>query len=318
MLGGSLAFTLMAELAHVLTHQCDWQIVVIARSGLVALFAACLAFWVGARLVFVGPLRLWVRSIAGSCSMLCTFFAFSRLPAADVLTLTNTFPIWVALFSWPLYGTPPGAKTMVAILIGMIGVGLVEQPHLETGNSGVFAALAAAVLTAVAMLGLHSLRGIDPRAIVVHFSAVATVFCVAAYGVAAMLGTLAHHPAEAFESGVLFKLTAMAATATIGQLLLTLAFRGGSPAKVAVVGLTQIVMARAFDVALGEQEMDVITFVGTLLVIAPTAWLLSRPGPPDDHTTAPLEQPLSATLESEPCPHPPATNPSRATSSLHL
>jgi len=144
------------------------------------------------------------------------------------------------------------------------------------------------------------------------------VFCVGAYGVAAMLGTLAHPTAEVFESSVLLKLTAMGVTATIGQLLLTLAFRGGSPAKVAVVGLTQIVMARGFDIVFGAQEMDAITIMGTLLVIAPTAWLLTQPGPPDGHTTAPLNPPRTATLESEPCPNAPATDPSRATSSLHL
>src|SRR5258707_193050 len=79
----------------------------------------------GARLVF-WPWRLWVRSVAGSCSMVCTFFAFAKLPAADVLTLTNTFPIWVAVLSWPLYGRPPGGKMLLAIGVGVLGVVLVE------------------------------------------------------------------------------------------------------------------------------------------------------------------------------------------------
>src|SRR5262245_39668754 len=140
MLAGSFSFTGMAVFAHVLTRKCDWQSIAIARAGLVALLAALLAYLAGAEPVFLRPGPLWIRSIAGSCSMVCTFYAFSRLPVADVLTLTNTFPIWVALMSWPLYGTPPGWKMWLAIFVGIAGVALVEQPHLEAANDGVFAA----------------------------------------------------------------------------------------------------------------------------------------------------------------------------------
>src|SRR5213595_3128324 len=95
MLAGSFSFTGMAAFASILAKKCDWQAIAIARAGLVALMAALLAYLAGAKLVFLRPKRLWVRSIAGSCSMICTFYAFSRLPVADVLTLTNTFPLWV-------------------------------------------------------------------------------------------------------------------------------------------------------------------------------------------------------------------------------
>ncbi len=269
MLSGSFAFTLMAEFAHVLTRVCDWQLVAVARAGLVAVIAAAFAGAAGAKLVF-WPWRLWVRSVAGSCSMVCTFYAFAKLPAADVLTLTNTFPIWVALLSWPLTGRPPGVKMVLAILVGLVGVVLVAQPHLESGNFGVYSALAAAAFTAVAMLGLHSLKGIDPRAIVVHFSAVATVVCVAAY----FVGPVERDPAGVAEPWVLLKLAGMAVSATVGQLFLTLAFGGGAPAKVSVVGLSQIVMGLVFDAVLWGREVNAVALVGTALVIAPTAWLL--------------------------------------------
>jgi len=83
MLCGSFSFTLMAELAHVLTRETDWQTVAVFRAGLVAAFAVVIAWASGARLVF-WPWRLWVRSIAGSGSMLCTFYAFGKLPTAEL------------------------------------------------------------------------------------------------------------------------------------------------------------------------------------------------------------------------------------------
>lgn len=271
MLCGSFSFTLMAELAFVLSRQIDWQTVAVFRAGLVALFAAVLAWVMRARLVF-WPWRLWVRSVAGSCSMVCTFYAFGHLPAADVVTLTNTFPIWVTVLTWPLYGRLPDMNMVLAITLGVTGVVLVEQPQIEAGNLGVAAALAAAAFTAVAMLGLHSLSNIDPRAIVVHFSAVATVFCLVAY----LVGPRRPDAAGILEAGIILKLLAMGATALIGQLFLTIAFANGAPAKVSVVGLMQIVFALAFDVWLFDRKANAITLLGTALVIAPTAWLLWR------------------------------------------
>ena len=97
---------------------------------------------------------------------------------------------------------------------------MVEQPHLEAGNLGVFAALASAGFTAVAMLGLHRLNDIDPRAVVVHFSTVATVFCGVAF-----FTTPRSEPVERIaETGVILKLLGIGVSATIGQVFLTLAF----------------------------------------------------------------------------------------------
>lgn len=282
MLCGSFSFTLMAELAHVLTRQHDWQTVVVFRAGLVAVFAAIMALIGGARLVF-WPWRLWVRSVAGSASMLCTFYAFGKLPTADVVTLTNTFPLWVALLSWPLYGQLPGRAMIVAVVIGIAGVALVEQPHLEAGNLGVVFALAAAAMTAVAMLGLHSLSDVDPRAIVVHFSSVATVFCLTAY----LVGPRDHELQTVLDTGMIFRLMCMGLAALIGQMFLTLAFSTGIPAKVSVVGLMQIVFALLFDVIFFDRSLNAATVLGTLLVIAPTAWLLlqgSHSGPASEVT----------------------------------
>jgi drug/metabolite transporter (DMT)-like permease len=304
MLCGSFSFTIMAELAHVLTRESDWQTVAVFRAGLVATFAAIIAWVGGAKLVF-WPWRLWVRSVTGSGSMLCTFYAFGKLPTSDVVTLTNTFPIWIALLSWPLYGQLPGRSMIAAILIGVAGVALVEQPHLESGNLGVAFALAAAALTAVAMLGLHSLNNIDPRAIVVHFSAVATVFCLTAF----LIGPREHETAKVLETTVWLKLLAMGLTALIGQLFLTLAFSAGAPAKVSVIGLTQIVFALAFDTWYFDRPVNAFTLIGTVLVIAPTAWLLiqSRSAA---HTPTPVlpGTPSKETVEKQPKPPAPASS----------
>jgi drug/metabolite transporter (DMT)-like permease len=307
MLCGSFSFSIMAVLAESLTRRpdgapplCDWQTVAVFRAGLVMLFAALLAKRAGAKLVWLRPARLWVRSIAGSCSMVCTFYAFGHLRADDVVTLCNTFPIWVAILAWPLYGHAPGAKTIIAVLVGVAGVVLVvegapapDQPHIENGNLGVLAALAAAWFTAVAMLGLNRLRDIDPRAVVVHFSAVASVFC----GVTFLFTPRAEPLGRLLEVGVMLRLLGIGLSATIGQVFLTLAFGRGAPAKVSVVGLTQIVFVMAICAWAFDRTINGLALFGTALVIAPTAWLLMQPRATSETVPAPSEK-------SEPAPLP--------------
>ncbi len=161
------------------------------------------------------------------------------------------------------------------MVCAVAGVALTQRPDLNGMPFAAWAALFASGFTAVAMLGLNRLRGVSSLGIVVHFSAVATVF-----GGAAFLAF--DRPTGTARLGdwpVALKLLGVGATATVGQVFLTLAFGSGAPAKVSVVGLTQIVMVLAFDAVLWGREVNAVTVVGTLLVITPTAWLLTRPQP---------------------------------------
>lgn len=271
MLVGSFIFAVMGTIAHLLRETCDWQVIALARAALALVFAAMLARAAKAQLVFWKPPVLWMRSVAGSFSMICTFFAFTRLPVSDVLTITNMFPIWVALLSGPLLGEPPAADVWLSIASGVTGMVLIQQPHIAAGNFAVLIALASSVSTAIAMMGLHKLQDIDARAIVVHFSCVSTLFCFLAFA-------LFEHSAfpPALNGTALLMLLGIGASATLGQICLTKAFAAGPPAKVSVVGLTQIVFGMALDAYLFEHRFGPMKVLGTALVVAPTAWLLMR------------------------------------------
>lgn len=270
MLLGSFAFAVMGLTAVEINRHCDWQISACVRSGLVGVFALILALQARAKLVLWKPGFLWVRGLAGSVSMVCTFYAFSRMTAAEVMTLTNTFPIWVALLYWPLYGRRPSGVVWAATLLAVGGVVLIEQPSGDAGASdAVVSCLVAAMATAVAMLGLNQLGHLDARSVVVHFSFVAFGFCLAS----TFLFPRKHDLIEAVEPWTLLLLLCMAMSATLGQLCLTRAFTTGIPTKVSVVGLTQIVFALLFQVMLGLVP-GVWTLVGIVLVVVPSGVLM--------------------------------------------
>ena len=293
MLSGCAWFTAMTLLVRAAAeYPCDWQVVAVARSAVATLAALVFIFAVGAKLVYFRPRTLWWRSLAGSASMVCTFYALGKMSGTNVLTLTNTFPSWIAILSWPLVGERPSAGVWGAVAISVLGVVIVGQAQAGEIDSGftalsVSAALAAAFFTAVAMLGLNRLKGVHPLAVVVHFSAVSTVVCL--LSAFAFERSTPGFPTITFP--LAFILIGIGATAAVGQVFLTLAFRSGTATKVSVVGLTQVVMVMIGEILLMGKSFNATAGIGSLLVIGPAAWLMlheRKPPPPAaDETDVP-------------------------------
>ena len=197
------------------------------------------------------PPTLWVRSLAGSFSLVCTFYAMTRLPVAEVLTLTNTYPLWIALLSALLLRQSPSAWEFAGVACGLVGVILVQRPHLAGDRLAASVALLSSVSTAVAMLGLHRLRGIDTRAVVADFAGTASL--VAGGWLLARRGAFTSGVPDAV-TGIM--LLGVGVTGTVGQFFLTRAYASGAPTRVSVIGLSQVVFAMILDAAIWGRTMS--------------------------------------------------------------
>ena len=71
-------------------------------------------------------------------------------------------------------------------------------------------------------------------------------------------------------------LAAVGVFGTIGQILMTVAFRVAPPQRLAVVGPTQVLFALGYSLLLENPRMEATTVAGIALVVAPVAWLLAR------------------------------------------
>jgi drug/metabolite transporter (DMT)-like permease len=274
MLMGAASFAIMAMFTVTLKEHVDWQWIAIARTGLAMTFAATMAVAAGKKLVFFRPRKLWMRSIAGSISLVCGFFAMTHYPVSEVLTLTNMFPLWVAVLSLPLLGEWPPLDVWPSVLIGIAGIVLIQSSTGGqlggVGRIAVAAAILSSFTSAVALIGLHQVRELDPRAVVAHFSAVALACCIGALFVFPTQHTLV------IDWRTAALLLGVGASATIGQLFLTMAFAAGPPARVSVVGLSQVGFTMLFELAISHRSFSPLTLLGIGLVIAPTAWTLLR------------------------------------------
>jgi drug/metabolite transporter (DMT)-like permease len=270
MLAGASAFATMGALSHAAGERCDWRLVAVARTSVAFALSATFARATGVRLVAFGPRVLWVRSLAGSLGVLCAFYALTHLPVSTALTLSNTVPVWVTLLAWPVLGQRPSGSVWLAVGVGVCGVALIQKPEAVGDRVAGLLALGNAVATAVAVLGLNRLGGVDARAVVTHFSGVSTVFAVAFL----LLSGAGVSYAPLGDASTLLLLVGVGVAGTLGQLAMTKAFALGSPSKVSVVGLTQIVFALLFDLLLWRRPFDLLTLAGIFLVAAPSGWLM--------------------------------------------
>ena len=276
---GAFAFALMAALTHALQDRCDWLVTALVRALFMLAAAVAMARAAGVRLVVFDPPKLWVRSVAGSFSLVCNFYAMTRLPVADVLTLTNAYPLWIVILSALLARRWPAPAEMLGVMVGFSGVVLIGQsvgagamsPRTAGDRLAVGVAVAGSVSSAVAMLGLHRLRDVDTRAIVAHFAGVASL--VASAWLAARPEVL--RP-ELIDPTTLLILLGVGISGTVGQFFLTRAYASGPPSEVSMVGLWQVVFGMGFDVLLWGRTITPLAVAGIALVLAPTLWLAFR------------------------------------------
>ncbi len=264
-------FSWMAAFAPLAGRACPWQVVTMARCAIPLVLVAIWAKLGGAKLILWGPPVLWLRSLAGSCSLVGTFYAFGLMPITDIYTICNIFPIWVALLSWPILGRFPSPAVWLSIVCSIVGVAVIQGAELKSGQYGALIIVGVSMLSAIAMMGLNRLKHLDPRAVVVHFSATAFVFCLVTFFLFPM-----DAPKETFETRHAFELLGIGVTASFGQYFLTRAFTSGDPAKVSVASLSQFVFILILDVFVVGNPLNFNKLWGIPLIIGPTIWLMMQ------------------------------------------
>jgi drug/metabolite transporter (DMT)-like permease len=273
MLVASLFFALMGMLTHAVGSRCHWLVAAWIRAGFMLVVMVVFARATGARLHLWRPRTLWLRSLCGSFSLVCNFYALTMLPVADALTLSHTYPLWIVMLTTLVYRQRPTFWEVAGVLLAGAGVVLIERPGFSMPLWPTIVALTSAFATSVAMLGLHRLRSVDPRAIVAHFAGVA--FLVASV---ALLPNRQWLTSALLSTQTLALLLGVAVTGSIGQFCLTNAYARGRPASLAVIGLSQVVFALVFDVVFFHRTLTPLTMLGFAMVLAPSALLSGMAG----------------------------------------
>lgn len=181
MLLASTLFAMMNVAVRLGSARLPWVEVASARATVAMLVAVGVATGRGVSLAIHDRRLSWARSLVGTASMFCGFYAMGTpsIALGDVVTLSSTSPIFVALLSPTLLGERSGWRVWGATSLSFVGVILVVGPSFHQVGAVAAIAMLGGFFSALAMILLRKLgageKKESPEAIVAHFSMVAAV-----------------------------------------------------------------------------------------------------------------------------------------------
>jgi len=155
----------------------DVATAVVFRSSVTALVIAAILAVQGVRLKFTRRHKrvLPVVGLLIGVQSLCLYSAVARLPVALALLAFNTYPIWIAAWSWAIYRHRPERALLIAMPVILAGLalaldvfgaasGLGAQGQWARIGAGVAFALAAAATFGLALvITQHEAGDVDGR-----------------------------------------------------------------------------------------------------------------------------------------------------------
>jgi len=116
-----------------------------------------------------------LRSLAGLASSICYFYAYGRMPLANVAAISFVMPIFVAALSVPLLGERVGMRRTSAILVGFLGVLVMVRPGGDGFTPVSLIMLLGAFLYAIAAIAVRRMSATESSAAIVFYFALTSV-----------------------------------------------------------------------------------------------------------------------------------------------
>lgn len=110
-----------------------------------------------------------LRAMVGLSAMSIFFYAFSKMPLANVIAIAFAAPLFVTALSVPLLGERVGPRRWTAIAVGFLGVLIMVRPDTGVFEGVAWLALAGTVFYALAMIFVRRLSRTETSAAIVFY-----------------------------------------------------------------------------------------------------------------------------------------------------
>jgi drug/metabolite transporter (DMT)-like permease len=261
-------FSLMSLCAKQASKHVPWHEIGAFRAAIGALSIVVWARARGISLVVHDRATQWRRTIAGTCAMGFGFFALTRLPIGDSVTLGNLTPLLVAVASQRVLDERAGGALGLSAVLGFVGVALVAGAQFHAGPAalvGVASAIAGAACAAVAMMQLRRLGPHESaEGVSLHFAAWAAV----AMFVVGLGRQVVPSPAD------LGALVLAGLCGGVAQVSMTKAYGLDKAARVGAIGYSGVVMSQVFGVVFFGDVPSLSQLGGAALIIVSGAVLV--------------------------------------------
>jgi drug/metabolite transporter (DMT)-like permease len=212
------------------------------------------------------------RGLMGTIALYTLLFCVLHMPLGTAMTYNLTSAIFIALFSYLLFGEFHGPLVLTALLIGFTGMIFVYKPSMHLPGAWHIAGLISGITSAIAYMTVGRLtKYYDPRVIVAAFITT---------GVALPLLSLVIQSISGLPADGLFLIDWKLPTgrewlwvlllglfALFGQYFVTRAYGSDKAAVVSAVSYANIIFSVAFGYVLGDGFPDPLSLAGILLII---------------------------------------------------
>ncbi len=205
-------------------------------------------------------LIIFARSLFGSFGIFGNFYALSKIPIGEAMTLNKTAPFFAVLFTGIFLKERVNRRQILALLIAFTGALLVIKPGFGWDEPfAVCCALAGGLGAGIAYTCVHELGrlGVGSALIIVVFSAFSCLCSI---------------PFIIFDftplsCSQLLILLGAGVGAAIGQFGVTAAYRLAEPRKIAVFDYTNIIFTSLFGFFFFAQKPDALSVLGFCCII---------------------------------------------------
>ena len=264
---GGVSIALMQAAVKLISFELHPFIITLYRAGLVFVVLLPILFWRGRAVFNTSSIRLQVvRGGIGGLGMLCVFTGLSMISLAEVTVLLFTVPIFATLLSIVFLSEKVGVRRWTAIFVGFLGILIIARPQGSVSTGHLFI-LCAALSWSTSILIAKKLTEKDTVISITFWQAMG---CVPL----AFIASLFVWELPSFVQ--LGALLGIAALGTVGHAMLYAALKVGQVSVILPLDYIRIIWSAGLGFILFGQLPTLHLYVGSLLIIAATAFLSYR------------------------------------------
>jgi len=187
------------------------------------------------------------------------FAALTMIPLAQVVAIEFTMPIWTAVLAFAFLGERMNVSKVLAVALGLVGVGLIVRPGGTGLSAGQVIALAAALGFAVSVTMTKSLTRSDSAVVIIFWMLV----------VQSLLGLVPaiavwRWPSVAVWGWVLV----VAFCGTFSHYCMARAMRHADATVVVPMDFLRVPLTATAGWLIYSERMDLVTVLGAVLILA--------------------------------------------------
>ena len=234
------------------------------------------------------PLLAISRVLLFLTGFLCFYFALGKMELAEATSLFFITPLFITILSKFIFKSQIGAYRICAIIVGFVGILFIVKPNPDGFNKIALLPIFTAFTYSVSMMIAKYTREKDTvfqQMLHLYFGSAALAFIAWL-----IIPLIEFEPSQAknleflirdwsiYNSSVLLMLLGIAVIGSAGMLLLTSAYRVGSPPVIAPFEYIMLIFAIGNGFFFFSEIPDIYSILGMLLIVGSGFFIFIREG----------------------------------------